>query len=242
MKKRLWMVVLMGAAMGVAGCGDSGEEASQPTEKDVAPVVDGGDTKQESQNEPGDPKRLIKPSGVLNFRIAPVSLLNFVRTESQPTSPVSEADLQLYVKSLAADGPNALRDNGSPYAWFPIHGKQGRYDSMIIQEYEGRRYLLLSNKAGQKLVQKMGQGKWKLSNASVGRDHEGSPSINFEFDHVGASYFSRLTKNNIGQLMAILLNDEVYSAPKIQSMIFSRGQITGKFTLQEAQDLVRTLK
>ena len=223
MKKTLWMVVLMGAAMGGVGCSYNGQDVIQPTAKDVAPMAKGGDT---------------KPSRGLEFRIAPLNPQSFRGTDAQP----SEADIQRYVKSLKTEGPDALIDDGAPYAWFPIRGKEGNYDSMITQDHAGRRYLLLSNKAEQRMVQDMGKRKWGLASARVGRDQTGSPAIDFEFDNAGASYFSRLTKSNIGQQLAILLNDEVYSAPQIRSMICSRGQITGKFTDKEAQDLVRSLK
>ncbi len=52
----------------------------------------------------------------------------------------------------------------------------------------------------------------------------------------------KITGDNIGRQMAIILDDLVYSAPRIQSVISSNGIITGRFTPQEVGDLIRTLE
>ncbi len=66
--------------------------------------------------------------------------------------------------------------------------------------------------------------------------------VTFEFNLSGARQFSELTGENIGELLAIVLEGRVKSAPVIQSKIFARGQITGDFTPQEASDLASVLK
>ena len=59
----------------------------------------------------------------------------------------------------------------------------------------------------------------------------------------GAKAWTRLTKENIGKAVAIVLDDMVYSAPNVQVEITGgRSQITGHFTPEEAKDLANVLK
>ncbi|OKZ29950.1 protein translocase subunit SecDF [Parabacteroides sp. merdae-related_45_40] len=59
----------------------------------------------------------------------------------------------------------------------------------------------------------------------------------------GAKAWARLTKENIGKVVAIVLDDMVYSAPNVQVEITGgRSQITGHFTPEEAKDLANVLK
>ena len=59
----------------------------------------------------------------------------------------------------------------------------------------------------------------------------------------GAKAWARLTKENIGKAVAIVLDDMVYSAPNVQVEITGgRSQITGHFTPEEAKDLANVLK
>jgi preprotein translocase subunit SecD len=76
-----------------------------------------------------------------------------------------------------------------------------------------------------------------LTDARVGFDNQGRPLVNFTFNVSGGELFEKLTSENIGERLAIILDDRVYSAPNIQSRIGMRGQITGRFTIDEASDL-----
>ena len=59
----------------------------------------------------------------------------------------------------------------------------------------------------------------------------------------GAKAWARLTKENIGKAIAIVLDDMVYSAPNVNDEITGgRSQITGHFTPEEAKDLANVLK
>lgn len=59
----------------------------------------------------------------------------------------------------------------------------------------------------------------------------------------GAKAWARLTKENIGKAVAIVLDDMVYSTPNVQVEITGgRSQITGHFTPEEAKDLANVLK
>jgi preprotein translocase subunit SecD len=88
-----------------------------------------------------------------------------------------------------------------------------------------------------------------LANADQTWDQQtGRPEISFEFDRQGAAISERMTGDNIGRKMAILLDDKINSAPVIEGRIGARGRITlggfgDPFALQqEAKDLVGVLR
>jgi preprotein translocase subunit SecD len=66
--------------------------------------------------------------------------------------------------------------------------------------------------------------------------------ISFSFKPNGAQKFGEWTGKNIGNYMAVVLNDEVKSAAYIKSQIFDSGEISGRFTKGTAEDLSLTLK
>ncbi len=66
--------------------------------------------------------------------------------------------------------------------------------------------------------------------------------ISFSFKPNGAQKFGDWTGKNIGNYMAVVLNDEVKSAAYIKSQIFDSGEISGRFTKATAEDLALTLK
>jgi preprotein translocase subunit SecD len=66
--------------------------------------------------------------------------------------------------------------------------------------------------------------------------------ISFSFKPNGAQKFGEWTGKNIGNYMAVVLNDEVKSAAYIKSQIFDSGEISGRFTKATAEDLSLTLK
>jgi preprotein translocase subunit SecD len=77
-----------------------------------------------------------------------------------------------------------------------------------------------------------------VQTASMSANSDGSGfQINFTFDSRGARRFATYTRNNIGSVFAIVLDDEIISAPVIQSAITQgSGRITGNFSAQEAAD------
>ncbi len=72
--------------------------------------------------------------------------------------------------------------------------------------------------------------------------NESDYQISFSLKPAGAVKFGDWTGKNIGAYMAVVLNDEVKSAPFIKSRIDDQGQIDGRFTKASAEDLVLTLK
>ena len=65
--------------------------------------------------------------------------------------------------------------------------------------------------------------------------------INFRLNPEGADRFGRWTGANINNYLAVVLNKQVRSVPYIRSQIFDSGQINGKFTKQQAEDIAMLL-
>lgn len=83
-----------------------------------------------------------------------------------------------------------------------------------------------------------------LKDARVAIDTQfNEPYVALEFDDIGAKLFEQITGANVKKRLAIILDDNVYSAPVIQERISGgRAQITGRFDMKEAGDLAIVLR
>ena len=82
-----------------------------------------------------------------------------------------------------------------------------------------------------------------ITDARQDLDQSARPSISMQMNSNGAKEWRKLTSQNIGRRVAIVLDDFVYSAPFVQNEIPNgNSQITGNFTIEEAQDLANILK
>ena len=82
-----------------------------------------------------------------------------------------------------------------------------------------------------------------LKSAGVTRDQVGMPSVSFELNSQGANTFAKITRENIGKQLAIMLDNKEQSAPTINSEINGgSGIITGRFSIEEANNLANLLK
>ncbi len=83
----------------------------------------------------------------------------------------------------------------------------------------------------------------ELVDAQPSFDQNGRPAVSFRFNTSGARKFGDYTLENIGAPFAIVLDDEVISAPVIQSHIpGGSGIITGRFTVEESTNLAVLLR
>jgi preprotein translocase subunit SecD len=78
--------------------------------------------------------------------------------------------------------------------------------------------------------------------AQPSHDENGRPSVSFTLTRDGAGRFGRVTGQNVGKLLAIILDNRVVEAPEIHSQINDHGEITsGSFTPQQTADLALVL-
>lgn len=84
-----------------------------------------------------------------------------------------------------------------------------------------------------------------ITDARVVYDHgsNGEPSVSMSMNAEGANIWARMTSDNVGKQIAIVLDNMVYSYPNVQNAITGgSSSITGHFTPDEATDLVNVLK
>ena len=83
-----------------------------------------------------------------------------------------------------------------------------------------------------------------LDNARPSFSNETSESVvSFTLDRVGSKRFAKVTSNNVGKRLAIILDNKIVSAPQIREPILGgNGQISGNFNLQSASDLALLLR
>lgn len=105
------------------------------------------------------------------------------------------------------------------------------------QETEGRTMYMVVRKAASISGQ-------HLKNARRSQDSfTGKSEVSFFLNPEGVSRFTRVTGENVGNRLAIVLDDEVRSAPVIESRIDTESaRITGNFTPQQAEDLALILR
>ncbi|CAN5746376.1 hypothetical protein BH11PLA1_BH11PLA1_07340 [soil metagenome] len=200
--------------------------------------------KRSTLDDPADLKRILRGAGVLTFRIA-----------VRPGAVVDEDRLRT---ELRAGGAKAVRS--SEVRWFKVNKEDGwfhdnrdaaalgadatgyfksRYNMVADRGPDGALYLLLYDLPGKRLTPQDSQ--WGLASAYQDRDQQGRPNIAFKMDDLGAREMGNLTGANLEQPMAVLLDDEVYTAPNINSRIGQSGQIMGDFSTSEIQYVVRVL-
>jgi SecD/SecF fusion protein len=193
-------------------------------------------------DDPSDLERLLQGAGVLEFRIA-------VPVGSNP----DEGRLRRELKERGPDGVESTTT-----VWRPINKLESWYDSLeqyqalvaspqayfanrglVVEERDGKFYVLLRDESGWRITK--AEGNWRLTRASVGQDELGRPAVAFRMDERGAQLMGDLTQAHTGQQMAIVLDDEVISAPNINSRISGSGIIQGTFSQEELNYLIKTM-
>src|SRR5581483_7461547 len=81
-----------------------------------------------------------------------------------------------------------------------------------------------------------------LRNARPSLDENNQPAVSFTLNNEGGRKFGKVTGENIGRQLAIILDGRVQSAPRIDSRITTEGRITGSFTQEEVSNLSLILR
>lgn len=82
-----------------------------------------------------------------------------------------------------------------------------------------------------------------LANAAYSQDQNGQSAVSFRMNATGAKRFCDVSRENVGKLFAIVLDNAIISAPVIREAICGgSGQISGNFSVKEANDLALLLR
>jgi len=197
----------------------------------------GQDVSQEILSEPGERAHpATQPAGSkLEFRVAP------------KPSDIDKRELADYMRWLKTgkvgfwyrtiDITGRMPDR----AWLPVAAELTNATQLVTGEYQGEKYVLVSDKSEQTMVSGAAKDAWGLEKVYATKGGSGRPAIGFELDDRGAKRFAALTKANVGNHLAIVVDGKVVSAPKLMSAFGKRGMIAGQFTEQEAAALVEAL-
>lgn len=182
-------------------------------------------------DDPKDLQRMLKGTGVLEFRILPTTN----RTE------LSADEIRGYMEALKDKGPKAASDKN--YIWCEIENPpEWKKAYEIVAPFGNKYYVLASNRVdADECMLHIADQEWKLVSSYPGQDQMGRRAIDFTLDDRGGKIFSQITGKNIGRPLCILLDGIAISAPNINDRISTRGIITGVFSATEVIDMVNKL-
>jgi protein-export membrane protein SecD len=187
--------------------------AAYPDERGAAPRSPVGDVFQQPQGDTAAPTAQPFES-------------KLARAGSQGQFLVADADTAAMARYLAVPGVQQALPRGTELLW----------GVRSAEEQRGFRSLWLVDR--QPLI----TGEF-LQNAVAARDQQfNRPIVTFTLSRRGGRVFERETGRNVGRQMAIVLDEQVYTAPVIRSQIGRNGQIElGQATLEEAPELALVL-
>ena len=155
-------------------------------------------------------KQLLRGSGVLEFHIL--------------SNDLPAAEYEHMVQQLKTDGP--LSQAGDKTKWFEVDNPDEPAFKDRTVDYNGKHYALAYITDDKSLVNREGQPRWALENATP-EQQEGANVVGFQFDAQGANLFGNLTARNIHLPLGIVLDGKLISAPTINQQINGSGVISG---------------
>lgn len=173
-------------------------------------------------------------------------------TDNPLTSMFQAPAANVTPSSLATVGFILVRDTGKFSTYTNLDVVRSIFPADLRFYYGAKP---VKNKSGESLLEVFaiktvtGSDKPKLSGESVinaGQDvdqRNGEVQVTMGMDGKGAKLWEKLTGDNVGKAVAIVLDNYVYSAPRVNQAIGGGSSvISGSFTIQEAQDLANILK
>ncbi len=154
-----------------------------------------------------------------------------------------QGDSRILIQVPGLDDPKRLKDLLGTTAKMTFHLIDPFYDGGNVSRSSMQ--LKHANNESTYVVERRSIiGGENLVDAQPGFDSQtNQPIVNFRFDGQGSRKFGKITTDNAGKLFAIVLDNEVISAPIINEPILGgSGMISGSFTVQEANDLAILLR
>jgi preprotein translocase subunit SecD len=138
----------------------------------------------------------------------------------------------------AANRLNAFNDDGSLNDTSVIPE-----DDEVLGVYEKDQYGIDVFQGYMVVKKETGLDGNHIQNAQVSRDRiSNQPEVIVDLDSEGADIFYNLTSANVGKLLAIVLDDRVQSAPRINGAIRGSVSITGNYSVEQANNLATMLR
>jgi len=202
-------------------------------------------------DDPNDLIRMLKGAGVLSFRIT-VDPAGPGATRTHPEEARLRQELQERgPRNVRSDDTRWLRLNQidgwihssddlaflteNPVQNTPIYFARRGY---VVEFRGGEYWMLCYNTRGTTFIPNQGEG---VARAGVTQDQMGRRAISFEMTPAGGVKLDQLTRNHVGDQMAVVLDDEVYTAPNLRNAISTSGVIEGDFSPEEIDYIRRVL-
>jgi hypothetical protein len=146
--------------------------------------------------------------GTLEFRILPPR--GDLRLDNDRIS--------YYLQALSEKGPGYTPDN--QYVWCEIKSiEHWPVPNSITGQFGGKYYVLASNKPNEVLLHNDGKNSWTLKKATWGIDERNRDTAEFVLDKNGERLIARITGNNIGKPLCILIDGLAISAATIETRV-----------------------
>ncbi|MEM1185171.1 MAG: protein translocase subunit SecD [Planctomycetota bacterium] len=201
-----------------------------------------------SLDDPDELKRLIAAAGVPSFRIT-------IDPQGSGTENSHPEEARLRAE-LLEKGP--LNVQARDARWCKVNKLSTWYDSieglnflesdpagfwrsrgLVGERYQGEHWLLCWDNRVNRLTQN--DNDWRVARAFQTQDEFGRPAIGFAMDERGAIQLGRLTSPNVGNKLAVLLDEEVYTAPVLNAALSRNGIIQGDFSTEELNYIIRVM-
>ncbi|MEM9295221.1 MAG: protein translocase subunit SecD [Planctomycetota bacterium] len=110
---------------------------------------------------------------------------------------------------------------------------------LVARHHAGEFYVLLGNTEATAMT---GEQEWEVRSVRRTQDQLGKPALGFSVDNRGERLLSDLTGPHVGEIMAVLLDGRVITAPNLQAQLDSGGTITGNFSQAELGYMIRSMQ
>ena len=165
-----------------------------------------------------------------------VLMPNFPQNENQLSSTIAYANIRdtaTVNKYLSMREIRALLPANMTYTKFLWDAKSDPKTNII------QLYAVKSNREDEAPI----QGDVITDARQVFDQLGANPEVSMEMNSTGTKQWAKMTEENVGKFVAVVLDNYVYSAPRVNEPIpTGRTSISGRFTVEEAQDLANALK
>jgi len=231
------------ALMERAGEGVEGQSSLQAELERVLEAYETYTSERRSLDDPQDLKRLLRGSGELDFRIT--------------VDANSRADETALREELQELGPRNANPDGA--VWLQLAKIESWFDTLddaeaieadpagffaerrgfVVEFFDGEYWMLAWDQPGNRMTS--AEGDWQVTRSYMGRDELGRNNIVFNMDTLGGQRLGELTREHVGDNMAVILDDRIITAPNLLGRISNTGSITGDFSREELNYIIQVL-
>jgi SecD/SecF fusion protein len=180
-------------------------------------------------DDAGQLKRDLQGAGLLQFNIA-----------ANGGNGLTNALYDKMVAQLHAKGPR--EQSGDKLGWFQIDKPENFRSSLPTEDFGGKKYLLCWIDEKHQMINGPGLPQWSMQSVSNRQELDGDHVLAFDFDTVGGKVFGELTRANIHQPLASILDRKVITVADINDAITGgSGIISGSFTDEDLHYMVSTM-